>query len=144
MKHDPRWCDSELLETKPDGSEVIFMKAAKPVIPIVSRRQMICQITSLRNYGGEGRHLNIATSVEHPSKPIPSGMMAEVRATLECVGILCEKNPNGAGTRLTEIKCIDLGGSIPGKVISAATDKQGKAMYEIFTILVEKRQKGEI
>ena len=121
MKHDPRWCDPEFIETKEDGSKILMMYSPKPSIPLISRRQMIMQIYTIKDHGGPGRHLEVARSVEHPSKPEDTGMFADVRAFIEVIGILVEKNPNGEGSRMTELRSIDLRGNIPGPAVQKAS-----------------------
>ena len=121
MENDPRWCEPEMIEERQDGSKVIFMCTPKPKIPIISKRQILLESFTLMNHGGEGRHLEVGRSIEHPSKPAASGMFADVRANITVIGILVEKNPKGEGSRMTEIRAIDLCGSLPGAAVKKAT-----------------------
>jgi hypothetical protein len=75
---------------------------------------------SLENFFGDGKHFCIGTSVNHPSKPASDveGWFC-VRAYTLIGGYKVEANPDGPGVMMSEIRHIDLAGSMPGFIMSA-------------------------
>jgi len=73
----------------------------------------------------------ISQSVEHPSKPISTGMFATVRGVIGVQGNLIMQNPYGAGTICYEIREIDLAGSIPKAAIKGMSSNMPIKSFEV-------------
>ena len=113
QKWDSRWEKLEVLE-RDDAQKcgVVYMISPKPPIPVVTQREIILKTFTIPNGLGDGKHIQIAKSVEHASKPQGEGYFDYVRGNLHLMALIVEKNPNGPGTRAVELRNIDLCGSI--------------------------------
>ena len=128
IKWDTRWIKTDVLFH--EGNEwVLYYMIPKPPIPFFSQRDNLCKFWIVENYG-EGKKLMVGTSVEHEKYPVKTGMFDNIRANVDIAAMLVEKNPNGAGTRLTEIRSIDLGGSIPNAIINQMTTMMPKGVFQ--------------
>ena len=121
---DHRWVKGSII--KEDGDSVtMHCFSPKPPVPMVSEREFVTQIFNLRDVPAPGLFFNLAHSVNDPSKPVATGMFATPRGLVEVQGLLIEANPNGKGTKTTEVRSMNMGGSIPGAVIGKM--KEGMA-----------------
>uniref|UniRef100_A0A7S3FXL6 START domain-containing protein n=1 Tax=Strombidium rassoulzadegani TaxID=1082188 RepID=A0A7S3FXL6_9SPIT len=120
LKWDKRWLEGKVVEDKPESS-ILYWKTPKPPIPLVSSREMLVEIFNLKNGLGDGKHIQVMKSAEHPNHPVKSGMFADVRGTIVIYGTKIEKNPKGSGVLLTESRSFKMNGSIPGVAVSKAS-----------------------
>ena len=117
IKWDSKIIDAKILEKNEDGSIMLHYYSPKPPIPIISQRELLTKLWRIKDYK-DGVYISVGCSVEHPDYPIGTGMFAYVRGHATVQGFMIEKNPNGTGSKFTEIRQFDLGGSIPGAVIN--------------------------
>ena len=66
----------------------------------------------------------VGKSVEHPKCPIGTGMWDYIRMKCIIMGMLIEPAEDGKGTKVTEIRNYDIGGSL----IASILDKVSKKM----------------
>ena len=84
LQEDPRMCDGSILDKRADGSCVMHFMTPKPPIPLMSKRENVLEVFNIKDYGSEGRFLNIMRSTEHSAKPIKTGMFSDVRLNVTC------------------------------------------------------------
>jgi hypothetical protein len=94
----------------------MFCTTPKPPIPLVGARELCLQFWAVKDWKA-GTHLSISKSIEHADHPIKTGMFALTRGHATLQAVIFEKNPNGNGTKMTEVRFMSMKGSIPGAVI---------------------------
>ena len=143
MKVDDRFESAEILDEK-DDCIVFYHKSKKPPIPMVSAREMLYAHYKQQDGMGEGKHFICSQSVEHPSKPIKTGLTDDVRAKIKFGGAVFFENPDGAGTKTLEFRDFDFGGNIPGPAIAKMSDGMPVKSFQNNTGLIKKRLEGDI
>ena len=66
-------------------------------------------------------------------------MFANIRANVDVSAFMVEKNPHGSGTLVTDIRSIDLGGSIPNALINQMTSMMPKGVFQSQKDTIAKR-----
>ena len=135
------------MEKEESGMMVIYAEAAKipaPLDKIIWPRNYILKGISVKDGAGEGRHINIGSSVEHASKPIEGGINpAFVRATINHQSALVETD-GAAGSILTEIRSMNPNGNFPIYAIKKIQEKSPKEkLFRVWSDIVNKKVKGE-
>ena len=97
----------------------------------------------MHNGFGQDKHVNVACSVEHPSKPIGTGYFDYVRAQANLITAVVEKNPNGDGTKYTEIREVDLKGSMTYNVTHKLSCLMPGQSLTLLRKVVEAHARGE-
>jgi hypothetical protein len=99
---------------------------------------------SVKDGCGEGRHINIGQSVEHPSKPIEGGLNPKfVRSTIFHQSALVESD-GATGSKMTEIRSINPNGNFPMAMIKKMQEKNPKEKnFRVWSDIVNKKVKGE-
>ena len=141
IKWDDRWVGGSILE-RTDDSAVMYAKTPKPPIPLVSERELLLKFFKVKDWQ-EGKTLCICKSVEHPSKPIATGMFATVRADVKIQAVVIEAGPNG-GSQMTEIRHMAMGGSIPGVAIQKMMGVIPVKSFDVIQGAVANRIAGKI
>ena len=81
----------------------------------------------------------VGLGVEHADAPIQTGMWALVRADLQVQASLICANPNGSGTKFTEVRQINIGGSIPVAVVRRMAVKLVSENYDYWKQIFAER-----
>ena len=107
-----RWNKGKVIEKK-DNSIIINWTSPKPPIPMINARDMLVEFFVVPNGAGEGRNVIVGKSVDHASCPPPKGWGSNERGNVRMFGSIIEKNPNGAGSKITHMRNIDMVGKFP-------------------------------
>jgi hypothetical protein len=108
-KWDEGMVDPTFLEKNDEEkSFVMHQFTPKPPVPILAQRDIVFRSFKIENVDGEGQHLSISGSIDHPSKPVAHGFLDYVRMVIRCGVIEISPNPKGNGTLFTEYRHCDL------------------------------------
>ena len=69
MQWDERWIKPKILQQNADGSVIMHVNTPKPPIPLVSQRDLVLEMYSLKDVKAQDIHMVIAGSVEHADMP---------------------------------------------------------------------------
>ena len=134
LQWDPRFIDGRVLDKKDDGEITFYFKTKKPPVPGISQREMV---TRRYNYDYQGNPLTISHSVDHADVPIDDSFFGMVRANMTVNACLIEKNPNGPGTLMTELREIKLNGNM-GFAVNSLSKKMPRENFDVWkTVLAE-------
>ena len=92
-----------------NGVKMVFY-SPKPPIPVISQREICVHLVYEKDKLGAGKHIIAGKSIEHPDAPIGTGIMDYVRATSHCMAMVIESNPDGEGSKITEVRKMSLNG----------------------------------
>ena len=85
IKWDVRYVGPKILgHNEAENSTIIHALGAKPPLAglVVAQRDFVIEVFKLQNGLGEGRHLAVGKSVEHPEAPPANGWFDYVRMTI--------------------------------------------------------------
>ena len=119
------------------------MTTPKPPVPVVAQREILVKAFTIPNGFGEGKHVNIAGSIEHEKKPIGGGFFDYVRGQLHLMSIVVDKNPDGNGTRCIEIRNIDMMGSIPAMAANQISRIAPGRSFTFMNTIVNQKVAGQ-
>ena len=107
-------------------------------------RDMLVEFFACPNGAGEGRHVQVGKSVDHPNCKKPSGWGSNERGNVIIFGTVIEKNPNGPGSKMSSVRLVDMCGNIPGIAIKGGSEKSQLKEFENWTALIEQKLAGKI
>ena len=90
---------------------------------------------------GEDKLCGVATSVEHQDCPINDGFF-KIRGQYDIMSHVLEKNPNGDGIKYTQIKRLDMKGSLPDFVNNKLARIMPQMNFKIWKMYLGKVEKG--
>ena len=138
-----RWTKGKIVEKKAN-STIVNWTTPKPPIPLVNSRDMLVEFFSCPNGAGEGRHVAVGKSVDHPDCKPPSGWGSNERANVIIFGTVIEKNPNGPGSKMSSVRLVDMGGKFPAVAITKGSENAPLKEFEKWSALIDQRLAGKI
>ena len=98
-----------------EGGNAFYIQMPKPPVPLVAAREIVVTFWNDESYG-EGKRAHFARSTTKEGAPLnSSNQLAEIKTFASII------EANGEGTKLTDIRFIDMAGSLPGMVIDKAS-----------------------
>ena len=81
------------------------------------------------------------TTIEHDKYPEKTGYFDYVRATCFVQGTIIEKNPDGEGSKLTEVRHFSPNGGMLTAVVDQVSLKMGQGLYDKYSAAIAERTK---
>lgn len=122
-KWDDRWAKSEMLGDH-EGGQALYVQMPKPPVPFVSAREIVMAMWKLEDYA-EGKRAQCASSTTKEGAPVNSDNQL---ANAKLFSAIVEAD--GEGSKLTEIRFLDMGGSLLAAVIDKVTKNIGSRNFE--------------
>ena len=121
IKWDKRYINAKVLgHNDAEGSTILHACSNRPPGGglVIAQRDFVIEAFRCKDGLGEGRNIAIGCTVEHAEAPPANGWFDYVRATVHLQAGLVEKNPNGPGTRLLELRHTNPNGGMMEAVIN--------------------------
>ena len=137
------YVDPEIIEKTRNGSYdtcLLYHKSKKAPVPFnlfVAQRDILVKYFSVKNAFKRGQHIIAGVNATDDRKPIDTGYFADVRAGVNVHGFIIEPNTDwerATGTKIVEIRSMNINGSIPGELISKVADE---IPYETIKIWID-------
>ena len=110
IKWDERWSNAKIISRDGNSTVLYFCTPMSPD-PQFRQRDFVIQFYLIKNWQ-IGIHLLICQGVEHPDYPEKTGMLGYIRGKVEMQAVIVEQNPYGSGSMVTEIRSLNMEGSI--------------------------------